>query len=150
MIILDNIEQFTALYKEGRKWQRCLEAINNIEHIKAGVYHSIGDSLIYMLETGQPQPSDEFVGYRRYLDVHYYLEGEECIEVADKQQLTNTTPYLDDSDREFFSGSGERFTVGNGQFVIFDNDKAYRFCGGQPIKKVVLKVTIEDGYFLNK
>jgi evolved beta-galactosidase subunit beta len=150
VIILDNIEQFTALYKEGRKWQRCLEAIDNINNIRPDVYHSIGDSLVYKVESGQPQPSSEFVGYRRYLDVHYYLEGEESIEVALKQKLTPSTPYQDESDREYFNGNGERFTVGNGQLILFENHEAYRFCGGQSIKKVVLKVTIEDGYFLNK
>ncbi|MGF1764613.1 beta-galactosidase subunit beta [Aliivibrio kagoshimensis] len=150
MIILDNIEQFTALYKEGRKWQRCLEAIDNINNIRPDVYHSIGDSLVYKLESGQTQPSEVFVGYRRYLDVHYYLDGEENIEVAAKQKLTLSTPYQDESDREFFTGSGERLTLGHGQVVLFENHEAYRFYGHSSRNKVVLKVTIEDGYFLNK
>ncbi|MGL5281162.1 MAG: beta-galactosidase subunit beta, partial [Plesiomonas shigelloides] len=37
-----------------------------------------------------------------------------------------------------------------GQVVIYDNSCAYRCVSGEQVRKVVLKVTIEDGYFLNK
>lgn len=47
MRILDNLEQFKQIYHSGRKWQRCVEAINNIDNIRPGVAHSIGDSLSY-------------------------------------------------------------------------------------------------------
>ena len=30
MIILDNLEQFKVVYRDGRKWNRCVEAIENI------------------------------------------------------------------------------------------------------------------------
>ena len=33
---------------------------------------------------------------------------------------------------------------------IFENDNTYRFHGDNHVRKVVLKVFIEDGYFLNK
>jgi len=40
--------------------------------------------------------------------------------------------------------------VHEGQMVICDIDEAYRFICDAPVKKVVLRVTVEDGYFLNK
>lgn len=47
-------------------------------------------------------------------------------------------------------GNGETRELIEGQVAIFDNSKAYRFHGDNRVRKVVLKVTIEDGYFLNK
>ncbi|MGL6165986.1 MAG: beta-galactosidase subunit beta, partial [Aeromonas veronii] len=44
----------------------------------------------------------------------------------------------------------ERQKVGNGQVVIFENDEAYRFVGDGPVRKVIIKVTVEGGYFKNK
>ena len=44
----------------------------------------------------------------------------------------------------------ERQKVGNGQVVIFENDEAYRFAGDAPVRKVIIKVTVEGGYFKNK
>lgn len=52
MHVLDNLEQFKVVYRDGRKWNRCVEAIENIANIKDGVMHSIGDTLVYMIEDG--------------------------------------------------------------------------------------------------
>ncbi|APX05286.1 beta-galactosidase subunit beta [Vibrio campbellii] len=149
MIVLDNLEQFKVVYRDGRKWNRCAEAIENIANIKDGVMYSIGDSLVYMIEDGTKQ-TDLFEGNRRYFDVHYYLEGRETVEFADKSDLRLEQAYRDETDREFLSGQGETREICEGQVAIFDNDKAYRFHGDNRVRKVVLKVTIEDGYFLNK
>ncbi|MET2848856.1 beta-galactosidase subunit beta [Vibrio owensii] len=149
MIVLDNLEQFKVVYRDGRKWNRCVEAIENIANIKDGVMYSIGDSLVYMIEDGTKQ-TDLFEGNRRYFDVHYYLEGRETVEFADKSDLRLEQAYRDETDREFLSGQGETRQLCEGQVAIFDNDKAYRFHGDNRVRKVVLKVTIEDGYFLNK
>jgi len=149
MIVLDNLEQFKVVYRDGRKWHRCVEAIENIANIKDGVMYSIGDSLVYMIEDGTKQ-TDLFEGNRRYFDVHYYLEGRETVEFANKSDLRLEQAYRDETDREFLSGQGENRELCEGQVAIFDNDKAYRFHGDNRVRKVVLKVTIEDGYFLNK
>ncbi|AQW58714.1 beta-galactosidase subunit beta [Vibrio owensii] len=149
MIVLDNLEQFKVVYRDGRKWNRCVEAIENIANIKDGVMYSIGDSLVYMIEDGTKQ-TDLFEGNRRYFDVHYYLEGRETVEFADKSDLRLEQAYRDETDRELLSGQGETRELCEGQVAIFDNDKAYRFHGDNRVRKVVLKVTIEDGYFLNK
>lgn len=149
MIVLDNLEQFKVVYRDGRKWNRCVEAIENIANIKDGVMYSIGDSLVYMIEDGTKQ-TELFEGNRRYFDVHYYLEGRETVEFADKSDLRLEQAYRDETDREFLSGQGETRELCEGQVAIFDNDKAYHFHGDNRVRKVVLKVTIEDGYFLNK
>ena len=150
MIVLDNLEQFKVVYRDGRKWQRCVEAIENIGNIKDSVMYSIGDSLAYMIEDGVARNTEDFTGNRRYFDVHYYLEGRETVEFADKSQLEQTQAYSDETDREHLLGNGETRELSEGQVAIFDNSKAYRFHGDNRVRKVVLKVTIEDGYFLNK
>ncbi|MEF1207035.1 beta-galactosidase subunit beta, partial [Photobacterium damselae] len=104
----------------------------------------------YMVEDGTAKETESFVGHRRYFDVHYYLEGRETVEFAKKDQLTLTQAYRDETDREYLQGQGETRELTEGQVVIFENDEAYRFCGDNRVRKVVLKVTIEDGYFLNK
>ncbi len=34
MRIIDNLEQFRQIYASGKKWQRCVEAIENIDNIQ--------------------------------------------------------------------------------------------------------------------
>ncbi|MDV5169664.1 beta-galactosidase subunit beta [Photobacterium rosenbergii] len=150
MIVLESLEQFKVVYRDGRKWNRCVEAIENIAHIKDDVMHSIGDSLVYMIEDGVARNTENFEGNRRYFDVHYYLEGRETVEFADKAALEVVEAYRDETDREYLRGEGETRELYEGQVAIFDNREAYRFHGDNRVRKVVLKVTIEDGYFLNK
>ncbi|KAB8306071.1 beta-galactosidase subunit beta [Rouxiella chamberiensis] len=150
MIILGSLAEFQQLYHTGKKWQRCMEAINNIEKIHSGVFHSIGDSLVYRLASGAEFQREEFEGHRRYFDVHYYLEGAEEIEFAAKSALHFISPYDDETDREFFSGQGETVKVNKGRVVIFENHEACRFRPEKDVKKVILKVTVEESYFVNK
>ncbi|MDN4880062.1 beta-galactosidase subunit beta, partial [Escherichia coli] len=81
MRIIDNLEQFRQIYASGKKWQRCVEAIENIDNIQPGVAHSIGDSLTYRVETDSATDA-LFTGHRRYFEVHYYLQGQQKIEYA--------------------------------------------------------------------
>lgn len=150
MIIIESLAEFQLIYRAGKKWQRCMEAINNINHIEPNVFYSVGDSLVYRLASGTSQQHDWLEGNRRYFDVHYYLAGQETIEVADKCELTSVVAYQDETEREFFNGQGELHPVGQGKVVIFENHQAYRFKQSHQVKKVILKVTVEDSYFLNK
>lgn len=149
MDILNNLEQFSQRYQGGRKWQRCVEAIRNIDNVRPGVAHSIGDSLSYRLTT-ESSTDALFLGHRRYFDVHYYLQGAQKIEFAPKAALQLVECYRDETDREFLKGCGETVQVREGQMVICDINEAYRFISDGPVKKVVLRVTVEDGYFHNK
>ena len=72
------------------------------------------------------------------------------IEFAAKENLQTVACYRDETDREYLKGIGETVKVHEGQMVICDIDEAYRFICDAPVKKVVLRVTVEDGYFLNK
>lgn len=149
MKIVDNLEQFTRNWNRGRKWQRCVEAINNLDNILPGVAYSIGDSLTYRVST-QNTTDALFVGHRRYFDVHYYLQGTQKIEYAPKSALQIVECYRDETDREYLKGCGTTVQVREGQLVICDIDEACRFISEEPVKKVVLRVTVEDGYFHNK
>ncbi|WP_435953298.1 beta-galactosidase subunit beta [Dryocola sp. BD626] len=150
MIILKTHEAFRREYRAGKKWQRCMEAINNLGNIRPDVFYSIGDSLVYRLVDGDEKPNALFEGNRRYFDVHYYLAGQQTVEYADKRALTPEYPYEDETDREYFSGSGETCPLAAGNVVIFENHEAYRFTESTGLRKVILKVTVEETYFLNK
>ena len=97
MRIIDNLEQFRQIYASGKKWQRCVEAIENIDNIQPGVAHSIGDSLTYRVENDSATDA-LFTGHRRYFEVHYYLQGQQKIEYAPKETLQVVEYYRDETD----------------------------------------------------
>lgn len=149
MILFTDLTDFQRFFRQGKKWQRCIEAINNLPSIHPDVTYSVGDSLVYRLQTkADPQP--DFLGKRRYFQVHYWLEGEENAEYAAKSALTPVNAYCDETDRETLRGKGETLLCKPGNVLVCENHEAYRFTGTGDVRKVVLTVTIEDGYFLNK
>lgn len=150
MLILNSFDEFKNIFRSGKKWIRCKEAIENIPNIKENRYHSIGDSLVYMFKTENHRDDQDLKGHRRYMDIHYYMEGKENLEIAKKRELDTKIKYSDENDTEYFHGDGEIINLTSGNLVIIENDEAFRFKGAENLKKVILKVTIEDNYFLNK
>ncbi len=150
MLILNSFDEFKDIFRSGKKWIRCKEAIENISNIKENRYHSIGDSLVYMFKTENHKNEVDFQGHRRYMDIHYYVEGKEVLEISKKNDLDIKSSYSDEDDTEYFYGAGEIINLTAGNLIIIENDEAFRFKGAENLKKVVLKVTIEDNYFLNK
>lgn len=134
MRIIDNLAQFQQIYASGKKWQRCVEAIENIDNIQPGVAHSIGDSLSYRVETDSATDA-LFTGHRRYFEIHYYLQGQQKIEYAAKEDLRVVEYYRDETDREYLKGCGKTVEVREGQMVICDNHEAYRFICNNAVKK---------------
>ena len=150
MLILNSFDEFKDIFRSGKKWIRCKEAIENISNIKENRYHSIGDSLVYMFKTENHINEVDFQGHRRYMDIHYYIEGQEALEISKKNNLNIKNSYSDENDTEYFHGDGEIVNLTAGNLIIIENDEAFRFKEEKKKKKVVLKVTIEDNYFLNK
>jgi len=149
MFIYKDLNEFKMDNKYGKKWERCVEAIENIKNIKENIYYSIGDSLVYMLKTKNTK-EEKFLGTRRYLDLHYYIEGDGELEIAPKKSLTLIERYSDETDREYFTGKGEKYSIKPGNLVLLDENMGFKFSDNEDVKKVVIKVTIEDNYFLNK
>lgn len=151
MIKLDNVNEFRNRFGVGKKWIRCGEAIDNIPNIRENTYYNIGDSLVYIFKTSFKPENELFQGHRRYLDIHVFLEGEEEIEISKKENLNCTTPYSDENDYEYFQGAGEKHTFKNNEVVIFENNEAFKSIGkSDDLKKLIIKVTIEDNSLLNK
>lgn len=150
MVVLNTFEEFKDIFRSGKKWIRCKEAIENINNIKENRYHSIGDSLVYIYKTENHEDEIEMQGHRRYMDIHYYVEGKEKLEISKKKDLIIKKDYCDEDDTEYFIGNGEIIELKAGNLVIIENDEAFRFKNAENLKKVILKVTIEDNYFLNK
>jgi len=151
VIILNSVDEFRQRFHSAKKWRRCIEAIDNLPALKPGVCHSIGDSLVYRLLDGEAVPAASFTGHRRYVEIHYYLSGEETVAYAPKLVLEPLSAYSDETDRETFAGAETpRHTASPGQLLIFDNDYAYQPLGACHLRKMVLMVTIEGATFHNK
>ena len=63
MVVLKSFEEFKSIFRTGKKWIRCAEAINNLPNIKENIYYSIGESLVYMITDSKEEK--EFCGQQK-------------------------------------------------------------------------------------
>lgn len=85
-----------------------------------------------------------FISHRRQVAIHYFLQGQQKIEYAPKNQLQTVECYRDETDREYLKGCGVIVQMQAGQLAICDNEEAYRFICLSPVKKIVFHITRKE------
>ena len=99
--------------------------------------------------TSKPENDCIYEAHKRYIDVHYIVEGIEGIATASVDTLKVTTPYSPEKDIEFLEGEKDgKYYLKPGQFMVCFPEDAHKVAimNGQPapIKKVVFKIKSEE------
>lgn len=69
--------------------------------------------------TSKPEADCVFEAHRKYMDLHYIVEGSEVIATADPLSLRTTVPYSDEKDILFLEGEKDgQYTLKPGQFMV--------------------------------
>ncbi|MCO4164178.1 beta-galactosidase subunit beta [Citrobacter youngae] len=147
MRIIDNVEQLQQHTHTKNHWQRCAEVIGKLDSLSPGVVYSQGDTLNYNVRIDSTTDA-LFIGHRRCIEVHYFLQGTQKIEYAPKTQLQKIDYYRKDTDREYLKGLGQTVQINAGQVFISDTDEAYRFITHAIVKKLVIKIITEENTWL--
>ena len=97
----------------------------------------------------KPESQCIYEAHKKYLDVHYILEGCEGIATADVSSLSVQTPYNEEKDIAFYTGSEDgRYCLHPGQFMVCWPNDAHKVAmmkdQPQPIKKIVFKIAAKE------
>lgn len=154
MYLIKDFEEFKRIYHSGKKWLRCVEAINNIKNIDMNVMHSIGDSLVYMITDKQTTDESKLLGNRLYFNIYHCMQGVLSIDFCEKNELSLVESYQDETDCEYYL-KNKYSNINNiallpGNILALDNKYAHKLSLENNCNYVVIKVTVEDGYLLNK
>ena len=88
----------------------------------------------------------EFEAHRKFLDIHYVIDGVECMGYADIDTLTPTTEYNDEKDYQMLSGHVNKIILNKGDFcVVFPEDAHLPQMIGDDdkwVKKAVVKMKV--------
>ena len=94
-------------------------------------------------EDGTPR---DFEAHRKFLDIHFVIEGAECMGYADVATLTPVTEYNDEKDYQMLKGHVNRIILNKGDFcVVFPEDAHIpQMIGddGKKVKKAVVKMRV--------
>jgi YhcH/YjgK/YiaL family protein len=104
----------------------------------ANVYATIQESITKPMEQGF------WEAHRKYIDIHYVIEGMERIGYANIERL-KAGQYDEEKDFQVLEGEGEYFTLTPGFFVIMAPRDAHKpgiaVNGVAPVKKLVIKIS---------
>lgn len=99
--------------------------------------------------TSKPEEGLVYEAHKKYIDLHYIVEGVEGIATADITTLEMVTPYSREKDIGFLTGPEDgRYYVKPGQFMVCYPNDAHKVAimkkTPAPIQKIVFKIKVEE------
>lgn len=89
-----------------------------------------------------------FEAHRKYLDIHFVVEGEECMGYANVCDLKAVTDYVEDGDYQLLEGHINKIRLGKGDFCIVFPEDAHVPCmsfeSDKPVKRTVVKICVSE------
>lgn len=149
-MIKDNKEN-SKLYKGyNERLDKVLDMIgkNNFSYITNGKYNIDGDSLYCILTDYKTKDEKDcfFESHKKYIDVHFCLDGDEIISVIDKEDLDIKKDY--DPEAEAFILEGKiknKIELKKSEFMVLFPDDAHMTAikgNFDFVKKLIFKVQI--------
>lgn len=136
-------------YKDNRL---VYQALDYLSRLRSGELPTPGTILIPdvlycnpVTLTSKPETECIFEAHRKYLDLHYIVEGIEGIATADISALQTVEPYDEQKDISFLEGNEDgRYYLKPGQFMVCWPNDAHKVAvmneKPEHIKKVVFKI----------
>jgi len=125
---------------------------DSFEQLKKHFNDSFANELIFPLKAiplvydTKPFDLSRFEVHQKNIDIHYILEGEEEIGLAQIENLNPQMVYDDENDYQFLEGEiSETVKLRKGEFLILYPNEAHLTAGivnekAQSLKKIVFKV----------
>jgi len=147
-MVLSNIKDIIAISDLSDDIRKALLVISKIKKdINNGRYEIDGDKIFYMVSEYETHSDDlRMEAHRKYIDIQYVLDGEEYINVTDRENLDVNIPYTDDI--IFYNMPAEyiKIKMNAGSVAIFYPQDAHCpcvACGNiGKVKKIVVKVAV--------
>ncbi len=144
----NNIKEYNSI---NTRVKLAMEHIQNIDlnTLELGKHEIEGDKAFLIIQSYDTKDKQEGVweAHKKYIDIHYMIDGSERIGVANIAKLKVSQPYDEKDDYWLFSGEGDSITLEEGMFTIFYPQDVHMTSlnvqESKPIKKAVIKVLME-------
>lgn len=146
-MIIANIKNAERYYGVLENFKNVFDFLKTLDKNSPLTSHQFDDFRVNVIET-ETKESDEtvFEAHKDYLDIHFVIDGEECIEYADTDTLTITKEYDSEGDYLLLSGKGDRFSLKKGDFCIVFPEDAHAPCllsgENSQLKKAIVKIKL--------
>ncbi|CQR47364.1 Toxin-antitoxin biofilm protein TabA [Paraliobacillus sp. PM-2] len=150
-MILDSYSNLNVYGAINGKIKMALDYIgkNDLSKLEMGRHDIDGDDVFLIIQNYHTKDIQEGVweAHKKYIDIHYMIDGSELIGFANIDKLKVSQPYDEKDDCWLFSGEGDSITLDKGMFAIFFPQDVHMTSlivqESKPVKKAVIKVRID-------
>ena len=149
-MITDHISNATLYFGLGERIKTALQYLSETDFskVESGEYALDGKNVYAMVVECTTKSVDESLleAHKNYIDIHFMIEGEECIgyEWLNNQEISE--PYHEKEDYWLFNGNPDMIRYTKGMFAIMYPQDLHmpKVISGKsmPIRKVVVKVKV--------
>lgn len=149
-MIIDNLKDISIYYRLNDRIARGLRFLkeNNLEVINPGRYEIEGSEIYMLVQEYKTKRIENcsWEAHRKYVDIQYIVKGVEKMGYANVNKLEAITEYDHDKDITFFYGTGDFFSLAEGEFAVFTPEDAHMPCLALDecidMKKAVVKILL--------
>lgn len=150
-MIVDHISNYNLYKGTKEKVDKAIQYIinNNFQESKKGMHEVEGDELFFNLIEYETKKAEErfWESHKKYIDIHYLLEGEEFVGYELFERMTIKEDYNEADDYYLLEGSlHSKVKLQKGDFMICYPKDVHMtgIVSGEPksVRKIVFKVKI--------
>ncbi|GAA4279511.1 YhcH/YjgK/YiaL family protein [Aquimarina mytili] len=121
----------------------------DLQSLELGKHEIDGNKVFALLLNYETQNEfkDKWEAHRKYLDIHYIIEGNERIAVANILDMNPITEYEKNEDFQLFKGKGAKLYLRKNDFIILGPNDVHQpgICfddAVSEVRKIVIKAMI--------
>jgi YhcH/YjgK/YiaL family protein len=145
-MVLGNIKNYPKYYEGSNKIKKAFDLLKTIEYGKNSSNMTINFSEVITADEDDAGNKKPFEAHKKYINIHYIIEGKEQFGYSDISKLTPVTEYNEVDDYILLEGEMNRITLNSGDFVIaFPEDAhipALKYKNGKKVKRAVIKIPV--------
>ena len=119
---------------------------NNLNDMPCGRYELKGNDIFFNLNEYETKPSQKLEAHKKYIDIQVVVKGREYMGYTNIKNTTVTEVYNEEKDVMFLSGSVDKITADNTNFLIFFPEDAHMPAVSvdkdEYVKKAIFKILI--------
>ena len=145
-MIIGNIKDCEKYYNVNSVFESAFEYLKTVEYGKNTTKLTVNFSELITSDEDSTGKKKVFEAHRKYIDLHYIIDGTEQFGYADIETLAPITEYDEADDYILLDGDVSRITLNKGNFVIaFPEDAhipALKYKNSEKVKRAVVKIPV--------
>ena len=147
-----SLSRYKSMGVNMKKAIEYIDAFNGAD-LEPGRFDVEGDDVYAVIQCYNTKQYDEgmFETHDCYIDIQIILEGEELMYTAQREDMSDATPYIPEKDKNNYGDNKEAMCthMKPGTVMVFYPEDAHKACiqaGSQPVavKKLLLKVRLDS------